>query len=263
MATGPERMSVEKSSSSSQDVHMVDAGAVHSKLPQDEAIWEAAEKGDRSFFDELTEPQILRALSLRNEDGRSILHVAASNGQTEVVKLLSHGVDPSATGVNACDDEGWTPLQSASSGGKAAVVEALLAAGADVNLANSGGRTPLHYAASKGHIDIAAMLISGGAKLNKKDKVGCTALHRAASSGHSSMCELLIEEGANIDSTDVNGQTPMMMATICDNRQITLLLLRHGADVDIEDNEGYTVLGRANDDLRASLIDAAKVLAEE
>ncbi|KAL2652574.1 hypothetical protein R1flu_020702 [Riccia fluitans] len=262
MATGPGSMSVEKSSSS-QEVHMVDAGQIHFKQPQDEAIWEGAEKGNRSFFDELTEPQILKALTLRNEDGRSILHVASSNGHFEVVKLLSHGVDPAVSGVNACDDEGWTPLQSASSGGKGAVVEALLAAGADVNLANKGGRTPLHYAASKGHADIASMLISCGAKVNRKDKVGCTALHRAASSGHSSMCELLLEEGADIDATDVNGQTPLMMATICDNRQVALLLLRHGADVDIEDKDGYTVLGRANDDLRATLIDAAKVLAEE
>lgn len=43
---------------------------------------------------------------------------------------------------------------------------------------------------------------------------------------------------------------------------MSLLLIRHGADVDIEDKEGYTVLGRASNDLRPLLIDAAKAMLE-
>lgn len=43
---------------------------------------------------------------------------------------------------------------------------------------------------------------------------------------------------------------------------MSLLLIRHGADVDVEDNEGYTVLGRASNDLRPLLIDAAKAMLE-
>lgn len=45
--------------------------------------------------------------------------------------------------------------------------------------------------------------------------------------------------------------------------QVALLLIRHGANVDAEDNEGYTVLGRAPNDLRPALIDAAKAMLEE
>lgn len=45
-------------------------------------------------------------------------------------------------------------------------------------------------------------------------------------------------------------------------RQVALLLIRHGADVDIEDKEGYTVLGRASNDLRPVLVDAAKMMLE-
>lgn len=44
--------------------------------------------------------------------------------------------------------------------------------------------------------------------------------------------------------------------------QVALLLIRHGADVDVEDKEGYTVLGRATDELRPILIDAAKAMLE-
>lgn len=44
--------------------------------------------------------------------------------------------------------------------------------------------------------------------------------------------------------------------------QVALLLIRHGADLDMEDKEGYTVLGRASDELRPLLIDAAKAMLE-
>lgn len=93
-------------------------------------------------------------------------------------------------------------------------------------------------------------------------QVGCTPLHRAASTGKSELCELLIEEGADIDAVDRAGQTPIMSAVICYNKEIALLLIRHGADVDVEDKEGYTVLGRASDEFRPILIDAAKAMLE-
>jgi len=41
-------------------------------------------------------------------------------------------------------DNGWTPLHRAVANGKDAVVEKLLAAGADVNKANGDGGTPLY-----------------------------------------------------------------------------------------------------------------------
>ncbi|KAK6242677.1 hypothetical protein SCA6_008066 [Theobroma cacao] len=93
-------------------------------------------------------------------------------------------------------------------------------------------------------------------------QVGCTPLHRAASTGNSALCEFLIEEGAEVDAEDRAGQTPLMNAVICQNKEVALLLIRHGADVDIEDKEGYTVFGRASDDFRPKLVDAAKAMLE-
>lgn len=45
--------------------------------------------------------------------------------------------------------------------------------------------------------------------------------------------------------------------------QVALLLIRHGADVDVEDKEGYTVLGRASNEFRPILFDAAKAMLED
>lgn len=227
-------------------------------------LFEAAEKGAVELFQQSLggAEQFSAARRLRNEDGRSLLHVASASGHARIVSLLADGADPAETGVNACDEEGWTPLISAVSSGRGAAVEALLRAGADVSIRNQGGRTALHYAASKGRSKIAQILILHGAKINVKDKVGCTPLHRAASAGHADVCEVLLEEGANIDATDATGQTPLMHAVICDNQQVALLLVRHGADVDAQDKEEYTVLGRATDQFRPVLIDAAKAMLE-
>ncbi|TQD87211.1 hypothetical protein C1H46_027246 [Malus baccata] len=201
-----------------------------------EDLFKAAETGDSLAFKSLSVKQLAEAFSLRNEDVRSLLHVAVSSGRSEVVKLLIDA-DESTSVINSTDEDGWAPLHSAASIGNSEIVELLLSKGAD-------------------------SLISHGAKVNLKDKVGCTPLHRAASTAKSQLCELLIEEGAEVDAIDRAGQTPLMGAVICDNKEVCLLLIRHGADVDVEDKEGYTVLGRASKEFRPLLIDAAKAMIE-
>lgn len=49
-----------------------------------EELFKAAESGDSSLFKSLAEERLHRALSLRNEDGRSLLHVAVSSSQIDV-----------------------------------------------------------------------------------------------------------------------------------------------------------------------------------
>lgn len=56
---------------------------------KDDDLFIAAESGDASTFKSLSREQLSRALSLRNEDGRSLLHVATSSAQSEVCPLLS------------------------------------------------------------------------------------------------------------------------------------------------------------------------------
>lgn len=47
-------------------------------------LFKAAESGGSSVFKSLSEEQLLKASSFRNEDGRSLLHAAVSSSQNEV-----------------------------------------------------------------------------------------------------------------------------------------------------------------------------------
>ena len=79
------------------------------------------------------------------------------------------------------------------------IVEALIAAGADVNAKNKFGEAPLHMAAVRGYQEIASLLIAQGANVNAKDERGLTPLHAAAWSGHKETVALLITNGSEIN----------------------------------------------------------------
>ncbi|XP_028061732.1 poly [ADP-ribose] polymerase tankyrase-like isoform X2 [Camellia sinensis] len=133
---------------------------------KDDDFFNAAENGDSSFFEALSHDQLLKALSLRNEDCRSLLHVAASSAHPKVVKILS-AADPSVTGINNADEEGWAPFQFAASSGNVEIVEILL---------SSSWMHPLHRAASTGNSELCELLIEEGAEVDAIDKAGQTPL---------------------------------------------------------------------------------------
>lgn len=83
------------------------------------------------------------------------LHSAvADGGHPEIaLALIGAGADP-----NAKQRHGWTPLHGAAHSGDRAVVEALLAAGADRTITNDEGRTAADIARDAGHADLAALL---------------------------------------------------------------------------------------------------------
>lgn len=103
-----------------------------------------ARQGDVAFFGSQPEATLRRWCVLKDDDDRSLLHVAAGSGNARLCQLLLE--NGAATVVNNADDEGWTPLHTACSSGHAPIAELLLAASADANASTSGGQTPLHYA---------------------------------------------------------------------------------------------------------------------
>ena len=114
--------------------------------PDDKALLDATRRGDaaavRTLLEEGADPNVAQG------DGLSALHLAAQEGNLEVVELLLGA----GAKVEAKTQIGeYTPLHVASEGAHAAVVRALLEAGADPGaVTTTTGATPLHLAAENG-----------------------------------------------------------------------------------------------------------------
>jgi len=158
----------------------------------------------------------------------------------EVRACLEAGAD-----VNAQGESGNTPLHHAASWSSPAVVEALLAAGADLEdrSGNLGiheyfmpaGQTPLHWAAGAGATAVVETLLAAGADVNARDRGGSTPLIEAAHWAPTPpMLGSLLAAGAEVNARDLDRVAPLHFATMADSVSVGAieLLLAAGAEVD-------------------------------
>ncbi|WP_246266830.1 ankyrin repeat domain-containing protein [Nonomuraea typhae] len=135
------------------------------------------------------------------------LYQAALKGDLEAVgALLAAGAGPDEAG-----QEGLA-LCAAASWDRVAVIEALLAAGADVNAKESGGWHALLWAAANGNADAARTLIEAGALVDEPNEDGDTPLTLAARRGALGAVRVLLEGGANPEKYDGDGDSPLDIA---------------------------------------------------
>lgn len=119
------------------------------------------------------------ALSIKTDDGKTILIIAASQGNSTIAKLaLDKGVDPNLT-----SPYGGTALMKAAYYGHNQIVKLLLESGADPNLTgeDSCGRLSfaLHQAAETGEVEAVKILLESGANPKLKDGQDRTPLETA------------------------------------------------------------------------------------
>jgi ankyrin repeat protein len=144
------------------------------------------------------------------------LEDAADSGDvTAALAALRDGAD-----ANFTNRHGGRPLWFASVHGHAAVMRALLAAGADASVANyRHGRAPLHNAAQHGHTEAAQVLLEAGASIDCPDKYGWRPLFIAAESGHLGVVNALLGAGADPELTDARGKRPVDAVGVLPRRQ--------------------------------------------
>ena len=123
--------------------------------------------------------------------------------------------------VNYGDD--WA-LSRASREGQLAVVEVLLAHGADVHARDDGA---LRYASGRGHLAVVEFLLAHGADVHAHDD---GALHVASVHGRLAVVEFLLVHGANVHA---DGDWALRRASMYGHLAVVEVLLAHGADVHV------------------------------
>ncbi|KAF8500761.1 ankyrin repeat-containing domain protein, partial [Russula emetica] len=93
-------------------------------------------------------------VNARNDLDNAPLHLTSIKGGARVAQLLlEHGFIVDAQGCNF-----YTPSHHASAYGHLAVMQVVLAHGADVHIGGADG-TPLHVATSEGYVEVAQLLL--------------------------------------------------------------------------------------------------------
>jgi ankyrin repeat protein len=159
-----------------------------------------------------------------------------------VTRLLETGADPNArlkaaifqrhhTAGDAALGQGATPLMRAAKSGDVAMMERLMAAGADPTLTLPNGATALMLAAGLGWrdgsplapsydqgsaedaIEAIELLMSRGLSLDATTTTGDTALHAAVTGrGSPEIIRFLVGKGASALAENKRGQTPLSAA---------------------------------------------------
>ncbi|KAH0362119.1 hypothetical protein KCU65_g8285, partial [Aureobasidium melanogenum] len=260
------------------------------------ALHSAARAGDLDLVRLLISKKA--KINVKNDEGRSALDFACGENHLEVIQyLLNHDAvcEPDASGrtelheiigghgkcdadtiklfvskgvnINATDDENISALHLAPKRGDQAIVQALIAAGADVNvksdtaammlletgeinlaLRTQYGFSVLDNAASEGDYELVRSLLQRGADCAQTPPGDDSALHWAVRAEKDdnlyAIVELLLEKGCDVNARSRNGCTPLhtYLSLKRGKENVVRLFLARGADINIQDNDGDSVL---------------------
>ena len=123
-------------------------------ISPDPVLWTAVEEGDVARVEEAIQVEGRSLFNINRNDGMSLLHRAAANGDADMVDLLLvNGVSP-----NLADAQGRTALHWACVGGFDTIVEMLLSNGGDAMAKDNSGATVFQLARAEGHAKVLLVL---------------------------------------------------------------------------------------------------------
>jgi uncharacterized protein len=158
---------------------------------------------------------------------------AINNSARTITQLTARGTD-----VNAAYENGYRAVHFAAAENSPEALAALLKIPSlQLDVTNALGETALMLAIIRGHRGIVDALLAAGAQVNKP---GWAPLHYAASVGNDGLVKLLLDKYAFIDAQSPNGTTPLMMAARHGHTSTAQRLVAQGADVLMKNEQGMS-----------------------
>ncbi|XP_035661357.1 ankyrin repeat and death domain-containing protein 1A-like isoform X1 [Branchiostoma floridae] len=205
---------------------------------------EAAEEGEVTRIQRLVKRGADVNVGDPDRQGNSALHQAVLKGHADVVQLLLNA----GSQINIKNQDGDTPLHCAASSNMQGILKLLVNySGCSINAKNYHGDTALHCSARCGHTDVARHLISlPGIQVNMKNNLGYTALHISAAACRCDLVNMFLEDdGCQLDSRNKHGNTPLHEAAMNGCVDVVRQLVNANCDVKAENKDGNTPLHSA------------------
>ena len=210
---------------------------------QDKKNWfEAAKKGDLTTIKTL----LIKGIDvniINNVNPRTEWTALMLTSSLVIVKelLKTEGID-----VNFQGPHGWTPLMSASAGGKTDIVKELLKVpGINFNIKKADGTTALMLAVIRRHPEVITELLKiPGIDINIQKDSGSTALILAVKNNQLDIMKKLLKfPGINVNLQKINGDTALIIASRHGDLTLVKELMKNPKiDVNLEDQQGFTAL---------------------
>ncbi|KAH7387209.1 hypothetical protein KP509_16G010800 [Ceratopteris richardii] len=177
------------------------------------------------------------------DSGQSALHWTAVRGAIQVAELLLQN----GAQLELGDRNGYRVAHVTAQYGQTALLYHIATKwGADIDACDNDGRSPLHWAAYKGFVDCVRLLLFMDAYRCRQDREGCTPLHWAAIRGNLEACTVLVQAGTLEDLmvTDSTGCTAAQLASDKGHRHVALFLSNARRVLQNRSADNKSVMGR-------------------
>ena len=218
--------------------------------------------------------EMVTDIYLKRNDGINCLHIAASQGHSNLCKVL---IDKHKFDVNMADNLGWTALHCSAQSGSYELVTYFADMGPDiylkrndvikslhmgthnghlkfckmllnktkfdVNMNGSGGRTISLFFSPDGSYELVTYYVYMGTNIHLKANDGVNCLHIAARSGHLNLCKMLIDKHKfDVSMADNFGCTALHYSVYSGSYEIVTYFADLGPDIHLKTNDGRNCL---------------------